>query len=946
MNWTGGRLQRHSKATNSNALAKAQKDHFARARLRLNTQPTAPTPLHIFDEAAVEEQRSLIHSRNRRNLDAPIDDRNSPTHRRPRPQQAVARSVVTFNQVPTRDRPTNIRNPYPITSPRVNSLEHVKHKLLNQTDWLRLGPTKPATADYKPTSHQEQVGRRRRVTREDRERQKYGRGNRKVEHNLIKPFARLQDAFAIRPEEAEDVSIRIGSNIHQSQTIKPPSCSVKLPSAVPESSSTDPMLLDIVETQLPLASKESGHYHLNDEDNEQYLAECEATTDENALIPLAKAREFASFDEVKAYSSSAKHSTSTSQPETNTKLQTPAEPQSGPQEPTSSSVVRALRPANRGIFSSDCNSHNAAILGSEPPYYSKHAEDTAMKDVEPLQESVEAEHASHRPDQKPSSDENHDCERITRSGECQAILPPLSSSRKVFRDRSASGTGSALYGRPAYTIERQVELAAKLQEQSLAPQAVAPPKHRLRPLPRSPRADKVMPHGLRSTTTRYPNREAIDKIDPMGHPPSFPVQMSPEATDQPRRQGDENEEWMRDVFVTDFDKLQERFSFAKGPVRRSTDRVPPTHALSSKPHLQRVERPDGSRWHEHSPQYSDIGQPKTIQTAANTTLNMRHETSPIHRENLFLPSDTDHLTQLSPMTGYLDERLANVSMYNNAARTVRSFVQAPSILAKRSASDAFGDDACDGFDRGSLSDGRTENLDSAHLHRMPLDTLYQVPLRNRIHGDMFSVGRRGEQPMSKPIWRLAEPPSPLKIPRGSRGFGSGSDDRHMQSPIRDTSELSWNHTPMRTYTGEKHAGRPFESVRQPLQTAASNRSSQYSSPTTPSQHRVPLSSGYRSENTATGIDERARPNDFLSANQMVTSPAPTGISGSSRYRDAAARSSSSRISNHRGARSALNFHTSDGQAFVFKRPPRPPAHYSHPLKAAPRFKIPAQVPLH
>jgi hypothetical protein len=46
MNWTGGRLQRHSQA-NANATLKAQKQHFSKARLRQQHGQPAPSPLRL-----------------------------------------------------------------------------------------------------------------------------------------------------------------------------------------------------------------------------------------------------------------------------------------------------------------------------------------------------------------------------------------------------------------------------------------------------------------------------------------------------------------------------------------------------------------------------------------------------------------------------------------------------------------------------------------------------------------------------------------------------------------------------------------------------------------------------------------------------------------------------------------------------------------------------------
>lgn len=61
----------------------------------------------------------------------------------------------------------------------------------------------------------------------------------------------------------------------------------------------------------------------------------------------------------------------------------------------------------------------------------------------------------------------------------------------------------------------------------------------------------------------------------------------------------------------------------------------------------------------------------TVQTCKNTSLNsnnspIRSPTSPS------VVSETDFLSNLSPMEGFLDEGLAHISVYNNATRTIRS----------------------------------------------------------------------------------------------------------------------------------------------------------------------------------------------------------------------------------------------------------------------------------
>ncbi|KAK2754683.1 hypothetical protein FQN54_006816 [Arachnomyces sp. PD_36] len=60
-----------------------------------------------------------------------------------------------------------------------------------------------------------------------------------------------------------------------------------------------------------------------------------------------------------------------------------------------------------------------------------------------------------------------------------------------------------------------------------------------------------------------------------------------------------------------------------------------------------------------------------IHTSVNTSLNSRNMPVPSPTNRTFV-SDTDFLSNLSPMEGLLDEGLAQLSVYNNATRTIRS----------------------------------------------------------------------------------------------------------------------------------------------------------------------------------------------------------------------------------------------------------------------------------
>lgn len=143
-------------------------------------------------------------------------------------------------------------------------------------------------------------------------------------------------------------------------------------------------------------------------------------------------------------------------------------------------------------------------------------------------------------------------------------------------------------------------------------------------------------------------------------------------------QSEENQAWMRfilqddpkatnDNFFTDpnFNAYKPRDTSYRWLRLRSSD----DQALSENHELQTTQRP--------SDIISSPGQ--TIRTAANTIIrgaDLVAGTTPL------APSETDFLSQLSPMEGHLDERLFNPSVYANPARTERSYIAAPNHAPK------------------------------------------------------------------------------------------------------------------------------------------------------------------------------------------------------------------------------------------------------------------------
>jgi hypothetical protein len=349
--------------------------------------------------------------------------------------------------------------------------------------------------------------------------------------------------------------------------------------------------------------------------------------------------------------------------------------------------------------------------------------------------------------------------------------------------------------------------------------------------------------------------------------------------------------------------------------------------------------------HEHSSHSSsDPNLPKTIRTAANTTLNMQQNSELTYQS---IPSETDFLTQMSPMTGYLDDRIVNVSTYNNAARTVRSSVDGPSVSAKRSASSAFGDESHDQYDEISSSDNRVQKPSSPAMQRIPLDTLHQPPLRANYHQSIQSpVLRKDEEDIPQSIWRHAKPPSPLKIDRAGQSLRSEGHSQAEPTPHRHRTVFPLDYTPIRPSEDQLSIETRLEGRRAALHTASFDYDSQFSTPKTPSQHRVPLLP--RNEVRSQGNGHHSQQQSVaghVEAGNIFRTSARLENPSSSRYVNAAISSSSSE-SNHNGARPVANIHTNDGRPFVFKRPQRLAAQFSHPSRATLGFRFPPPVPLH
>ena len=179
---------------------------------------------------------------------------------------------------------------------------------------------------------------------------------------------------------------------------------------------------------------------------------------------------------------------------------------------------------------------------------------------------------------------------------------------------------------------------------------------------RSPRT----PHPNRNWRSRFERAKAEHERDVAKEGTSYGV---PQCSTQAL--SDENEAWMKYVFPKDFGRIQTTFSFAKpGPTAPSSrasftswQNIGNQVSIGSNPAIFNYSPP---RPHVARAQ-------RSIATAANATIFDPSQAPAAGASE----TETDFLSRFSPMEGIIDERLADGSVYNNPARTEKSWATLP-----------------------------------------------------------------------------------------------------------------------------------------------------------------------------------------------------------------------------------------------------------------------------
>ena len=774
MNWTGGRLQR-SKA-NANSLVKTQKQHFAKARLLLQNRHPSHSPIalsvlngHISrDSQAVDNSASQGKAAEDRSF-GPASPSQSPRLRasngneftlklspwgarkekrqryvedgisntgtlEPGGRDRAGRTTLEQNG-PARNSQHNSEHTRKSTDAESNTLAKVKQNLLKKSDWIGILATRPLQFVFQATEDMGRIGKRRKIshtnTKQELELEHVSRVQRRRHRNNI--TGQLHAPTPIL--HTEDVSIRFGDNIHQSQTTPLLTARGALPPVPAASLSSELMLLDRLDHDVTVRAT-SGIEAASPDGKAIYSHRSSPASQVEPKLPnlpsLEHFRDSESFDQVKARSVSR-----SSRAARRTEQVIPSRRRAANRgllegAVTSSSVIRGdrLLVSSNGQYSADndARGHTERREGvmHESHHRTKPGETASLSssfwpkrgtsdraDEQPMVSSdIAAEQAS-RPNRRPFTLEQQVSEEDAISGDEMRSRPSAIDARQsTITSGETSKSG----------VQQESRNLAEVKQTQEGPQPMAPPErpsfiiqnlNKTRESSHTPRkgqsyvADLASNRGTPSqSSTGDPivgtmpvhishGASAVDN-EPILNPqlPSMREHLLqqaqwPNAQKMPtvdpdlrssEAASDEGEDWKRFVNFEDLDcgiEFQPRYSkLSNRGCKYGKDQGS-------------VGRPTGQGLLQSFsfdptalPKRQDSSPSKSVHTSANTVLHMPHED--IHHlrsEDQELVSETDFLTQWSPMEGKLDERLADISVYNNAARSVRSFVPAPSLHA-------------------------------------------------------------------------------------------------------------------------------------------------------------------------------------------------------------------------------------------------------------------------
>ena len=680
MNWTGGSLQRHSKA-NANTVVKKQKQHFAKARLQSRSHhfrppssissvpvPSLKNPLASKTQSSAAlspnhdlAQGSVALPRSPASLQRTHTEHHSNTRQRQYGDQAsndkVARQVkplfYVFSLLMVFCRQPAI----------ANDVEYARNDLLGISDWVGLATTRPARFNKGGRDDMKKFGRRRKVTSLKR---KHAEPE-AITSGLMQPIRRA--ARQMSSLRTEDISVRVGSNIHRTQTT--PSMLGIQGSAKPREETSDGLM------HPPAAPGRSGtsdtasnkSRHSKRRSPEPVLASqvVRTTTFESpngaSLVSLNEAVDLHldSWDRVRTHSSYSRSQTNDSI------AMLPSDPgfvlPSGSHGTGHGSSVSQNR--NRlaeSAFTRDHSQRQSSTVST--PSIIERGLAVGVLELEAGQSSGPARlrQGSYRLPSTP---------RLRMSENTQSVLSPQLPSPSVFVPTVTETS-------PRYTLEEQVDLEQRVEELEHIASNGANGGRRISgrhsPLPTrySPVLSRQSHSGddQKAHSTRKINRPALAPV--------------------PKPAAD-NEAWMKFVFPDE--ERENRNIFEIDATHLRNQRVTQRPAKSINSGLLSDQAGSSSLQVRSNCLRSEsrrVESSQSVKTGANASLFI-----PVSQTHA--PTETDFLSMFSPMEGCLDERAMNLSEYNNAAQTEHSFWGTSELEPQRSRPSPIA--AADAYDR-------------------------------------------------------------------------------------------------------------------------------------------------------------------------------------------------------------------------------------------------------
>ena len=593
--------------------------------------------------------------------------------------------------------------------PGAHDVESAREELLGQSDWAGLTTTRPARLNHSARVDRERVGRRRKVSTLKRKRAAPQASAEREGHDKMRPLRR---APSLR---TEDISIRVGSNIHRTQTT---------PSIFARKGSTQPTGGQTAQW-LPVAEppnnsrQDTGSQAPDDcgpklEEHGFHTRNGSATgptpTIKANLVPLKEAVELSlsSWDMVREHSSKSRS-------------RTDAPSSLLPSDPSFLEELRCNLGVDPGSIHSQDNGTFTRLLDPHEHSTPQNARPKlplifqSVIGITDNTELVAGQESALPPFQQRDARQDSSILRTTPRPDAQgAQLPGLS-----FHDIPGSARTAR---RPRFALDAQIDLehTVELMERQTyrrdgsvlstskvhqgLPADDAQFSHDIDTSAKSNRLDmnfhkltNLSPGQAGPRTLRHTLETNRDRSTYASHTPHVTTYLSP-ALDDTRGQKNhhgqvthvtnyptfaapsdvpvDNDAWTKFAFPAKLSEMNDSFQRAASHLRAKAGRA---HQLvpSSTDDFSSVSGDNSSfdiDAHNTDLMTDPFESSRSIPTGVNTSLFIRSS-----RDSEL--TETDFLSRLSPMEGCLDERLVDLSVYNNAARTEHSFWTAPGLGA-------------------------------------------------------------------------------------------------------------------------------------------------------------------------------------------------------------------------------------------------------------------------